>query len=105
MSAVEPHSREAGHTLEASSTPEKNSAVLTDSITRGIYPGATFSLGLIVGSLQGDLLLTVTFRDGEVVRERLDTSGMLAQWIGEVVHSKQMRDHFPIKNNEVTHHD
>lgn len=90
------HKRDEGHEVQGSTTPDDGfylREVLTAG-TAGDKNAIKFSLDSIVGSLQGDLLLTVTFPDGEVVRERLDTMGMLQTWISEISHSKRMRDEF-----------
>ena len=92
------HSRAEGHEVQGSTTPD-DSLILTEVITQGHIPGGPqFHLGSIVGNLQGDLLLAVTFPDGERVTERLDTGGMLQQWITEIVHSKRMRDDYGAGN-------
>lgn len=88
------HKRDEGHEVQASTTPDE-SLVLTEAITQGHIPGGPeFHLGSIVGNLQGDLLLSVKFPDGERVVERLDMGGMLQVWISEIAHSKRMRDDF-----------
>lgn len=88
------HPRDEGHEVQGSTTPD-DGVILTEVITQGHIPGGPkFHLGSIVGNLQGDLLLAVTFPDGEVVTERLDTGGMLSVWISEINHSKRMRDEF-----------
>jgi hypothetical protein len=88
------HKRDEGHEVQGSTIPD-DGLILTETITQGRIPnGPSFQLGTIVGNLQGDLLLTVTFKDGEVVNERLDMGGMLQTWISEINHSKRMRDEF-----------
>lgn len=89
------HQRDEGHEVQGKTTPH-DGVILTNAITSGEIgiPGGTarFALGSIVGSLTGDLLLSVTFADGERVTERLGMTGMLYGWISEIAHSKQMRD-------------
>lgn len=98
------HSRAEGHEVQASTRPD-DEMYLTNALTQGTLPegqwgeGATFTLGSIVGSLQGDLLLTVKFTDGESVTERLDMSDVLGVWVGEITHSKRMRDDFGAGND------
>jgi hypothetical protein len=88
------HSRSEGHEIEIVTVPD-DGMVLTNSITRGSTGELTFSVGSIVGSLQGDLLVTVLFEDGESVHERIPMSALLSTLIGEIVHSKQMRAEMP----------
>lgn len=93
------HKRDEGHEVQGSTVPH-DAVILTQALTQGTLPkgqygeDAKFELGSIIGSAQGDLLLSVTFPDGERVTERLDMSGLLGTWVGEVVHSKRMRDDF-----------
>ncbi len=99
------HSRAEGHEVEGRTTPF-DTPILTNDITAGSIPGiGTFALGHIIGSLQGDLLLSVTFPDGERVNERLDMGSLLAGWIGEIAHSKRMRDDFPVVDGRVVERD
>jgi len=85
------HGRTEGHKVEFTTIPQPDAVVLTNSITRGESDRFDFTLGAIVGSMQGDLLLSVYFEDGEEVHERVDMNALLQAWIGEIVHSKQMR--------------
>lgn len=85
------HKRDEGHEVQGSTTPD-DGLMLTEALTAGAIGHTTFALDSIVGNMQGDLLLTVTFPDGEVVRERLDMTGMLRTWLMEIDHSKRMRD-------------
>lgn len=91
------HQRDEGHEVQGRTTPH-DGIILTNAISSGEFgiPGGTarFELGSIVGSLVGDLLLTVTFTDGERVTERLSMAGMLHDWIGEIAYSKSMRDNW-----------
>ena len=76
--------------------------ILTQGLTAGTASGdVSFALGTIIGKLQGDLLLTVMFPDGETVHERLDMSGLLSGWVSEICHSKFTRDRFPIVDGKV----
>lgn len=93
------HSRAEGHKDMRFNTEPDDGIMLTQTITHGRTPdGMTFQLGSIVGNLQGDLMLTVTFPDAEVVRERLDMGGMLTEWVSEIAHSKRMRDDYGAGN-------
>ena len=96
------HSRAEGHKDMRFSTEPHDGVILTNAVTSGevgIAGGtARFELGSIVGSLTGDLLLSVTFRDGERVTERLSMAALLHEWIGEVAHSKRMRDDYGAEN-------
>jgi len=85
------HARTEGHKVEFTTIPQPDAIVLTNAITQGRSDRFDFRLGHIVGSMQGDLLLTVSFEDGEEVHERVDMTALLQDWIGEIVHSKQMR--------------
>lgn len=89
------HQRDEGHKDMRFSTEPHDGVIFTEAVTSGDTPsGVTFALGSIVGSMQGDLLLSVVFPDGERVTERLDMTALLAEWIGEIAHSKRMRDEY-----------
>lgn len=97
------HSRAEGHKDMRFNTEPHDGVILTNTLTGGALGGtdsgvALFTLGSIVGSLQGDLLLTVTFPDGERVTERLPMVLMLHEWINEIAHSKRMRDDYGAGN-------
>lgn len=93
------HSRAEGHKDMRYNTEPDDGIHLTQNITAGRTPdGMTFALGSIVGSLPGDLLLSVTFPDGERVTERLDMASMLTEWVSEIAHSKRMRDDYGAGN-------
>jgi hypothetical protein len=85
------HGRDEGHKDMHFSTEPHDGVILTNTISQGRSDRFDFTLGTIVGNLQGDLLLTVTFEDGEAVHERLPMTPFLTEWVGEIVHSKQMR--------------
>lgn len=88
------HSRDEGHSFEVVTVPDDGMVMIND-ITRGSVGNVKFSAGSIVGSLQGDLLVTVMFPDGETVHERIPMSALLSTLIGEIFHSKKMRDDYP----------
>lgn len=88
------HSRDEGHQVEIATLPH-DGMILTREITRGQTGDVGYILGSITGSLQGDLLVTVIFADGEVVHERVIMGVLLGALIEEIVHSRQMRGEMP----------